>query len=366
MADNFYVRRNNGNEKTGAKTNWAWYFGIFILVLISVSFILPATGFSTGKGNSVYFGKFGKRKIEYGLYPAKSEYANIAEQYYDYYSSMFSSGGLDSQDWIRNMAYSSAFSEILNRYAKLTYAEKSKMAISDREASRYVVENFFKDSDGKFNSEYWKTISQDDKKAVIAEAKDSLTASHFDSDYSKIAKNDKNNQFIFDNLGEARNFNMIFFKGEDAKYLADNAISALNNGDSMENVKQEGQDVVKIENVYRDYSDGTFFPTRSSSGEMGQFLSKIGESKELCDALFSLDAKSAYSSPIEIEDGTWAVIEFDSNQTAEQSESVKGSIEGRIEYLDENDLETKIRTSKLFDDKFSEGYSKLFVGDSNE
>ena len=362
MADKFYVQRNDGNEKTGAKTNWAWYFGIFLLVLISVSFILPATGFATGKSRGIYFGKFGNRKIEYSISQDRtpSLFANIAEQYHERYSSMYSQAGSGSLDLARYSGYSEAFSAVLEHYAKLYYVEKSKLDISDKEATQFILKNYKSSESGKFNADWWKRLPQETKKLVREDAKDSIAVSHFDEDYSKIKDNSANLDFVIANLGEAKNFNMIFFDGDDAKSAAEGAIAKLNSGESMESVKAEGKDVIKVENTYKNYIANSFYPTRSSFGEMGALLSKIDSDTALRDGLFSLGLKSIYPDPIEISDGKWAVVEMDSLQTPEQSEVIKGSIEGRIKYLDSGDFSARIRKSPLCDDKFSDGYFKLF------
>jgi hypothetical protein len=80
--------------------------------------------------------------------------------------------------------------------------------------------------------------------------------------------------------------------------------------------------VIKIENMCKNYSDGTFYPTQPSSGEMGEFCGIVKSDKELRDSLFSLEKGSAYSEPIALSGGSWAVVKFDSEQTDEQKKAI--------------------------------------------
>ena len=67
MADSFYVKKVNDNGKKKAKHNIAWVIGCVVLILISITFILPSTGLMGLQRTKFVFGKFGYKEIDYSM-----------------------------------------------------------------------------------------------------------------------------------------------------------------------------------------------------------------------------------------------------------------------------------------------------------
>ena len=78
--------KSHNEKKPHKKKSFAWWAGVIVLILISITFILPATGISSlFVDSSIEFGSYGGEPIEY---------ANGSDMYNQYSSLYMQYGGL--------------------------------------------------------------------------------------------------------------------------------------------------------------------------------------------------------------------------------------------------------------------------------
>ena len=103
--------KSHNEKKPHKKKSFAWWAGVIVLILISITFILPATGISSlFVDSSIEFGSYGGEPIEY---------ANGSDMYNQYSSLYMQYGGLmDSASLLQQAYYSTVVFEALTQKAE--------------------------------------------------------------------------------------------------------------------------------------------------------------------------------------------------------------------------------------------------------
>ena len=356
MPQNKNDKEKNPKKKSSQKKSIGWIIGVVVLILISITFVLPATAFSGSGSSAVQFGKYNGKSIELTY---DSYFYYQLQNYYNYYVQQY--GEETANNYSYNIYYSAYQSAVLHQ-AIMEKAEKAGIKVTDKQVSDAVVSSgYYSDGTNKFSQEIYGKATEMQKKQIVAWIKESLPAEAVTSAYAagKVSKNET--AFISSLSTEARNFEYIAITGtmypdEDAKaYLAEHqdlfqtvaftratyatseeataAVAAIAQGqktmeeavaESIDSSKDEGG---KIAQIFRFALDSYLSSTSSESSaeifaaEKGSLVGPVKTSEGY--TLFYIDeaAKNADS-----EDAT-ALLAVKSYITQNDSEVMKAFLE---------------------------------------
>lgn len=199
-----------------------WVFGIVVLILISLGFVLPATGFSTLKDTSIVFGKYDGKKIE--LKNGNFFYYQL-QNIANYYAEQ-NGGNLPSTAYFQ--IYYTAFQNAVVYEALNDMADKAGVkASSDAVADGIVSSGYWNNSDGQFDTERYNAASKSDKEYIRSYVAMSLPFQSVESDIASAKISTAETEFIETLNSDTRSFEYIVIDSN--AYGNDEAIAYANN-----------------------------------------------------------------------------------------------------------------------------------------
>ena len=128
-----------------------WIIGVVVLILISVTFVLPTTVFSTNNGQKIVFGSYNGEEIAF--IPSYDNY------FYNQLSALAQSYGLTQQNAMQ--VYSQAFYSTVLKTALSQMAETAGITATDRTVSDALISSgAFNDENGRFDRSLYDNVSQ--------------------------------------------------------------------------------------------------------------------------------------------------------------------------------------------------------------
>lgn len=207
-------------EKVAAKKSKksiAWWAGVVVLILISITFVLPATGIGAlFSEDSIVFGKYNGEKIEYkpGNYFG-NQVNSIAAQYESLdMSSLYS---------VWYQAYqSTVLQTALNQAAK-----KAGIKATEYAANQYILDSgFYSNEDGVFDKEKYDSYTQAQRDSIYNNVYSSIPSMTVANDYSTVRSSDKEKAFVGTMAATGRTFEYVAFGSEN--YPDQDAVNYLN------------------------------------------------------------------------------------------------------------------------------------------
>ncbi|MGN0907184.1 MAG: SurA N-terminal domain-containing protein, partial [Bullifex sp.] len=192
-------------EAKKSKKSLAWWAGVVILILISITFVLPATGIGAlFAEDSIVFGKYNGEKIEYkpGNYFG-SQVNSLASQYDSLdMSSMYS---------IWYQAYqSTVLQTALNQEAA-----KAGIKASDYAVNQYILDaGFYNNEEGVFDKTVYDSRTQAERETVFRNVKDAIPGMTVANDYTTILSSDAEKDYVATVSATGRTFEYIAFGPE--------------------------------------------------------------------------------------------------------------------------------------------------------
>ena len=293
-----------------------WIIGVVVLILISVTFVLPTTVFSTNNGQKIVFGSYNGEEIAF--IPSYDNY------FYNQLSALAQSYGLTQQNAMQ--VYSQAFYSTVLKTALSQMAETAGITATDRTISDALISSgAFNDENGRFDRSLYDNASAMQIEAMRNNLRDTLPAQTVLSDMLSIKTSDAENEFVSALNDTYRSFDYILV--EVATETAANDISAaLASGDTTfeEAVSANSTDAYKSDN-----------------GNMGAVLYHNLESmlmnSEDAAAVFST-AQSEYAAPVQGYSG-WMIFRADS--ASREADTTDEAVLADIKrYISINDAET--------------------------
>ena len=192
---------NGGKSSEGKhkhqKKSIGWIIGVVVLILISVTFILPTTVFSGGSG-AIEFGKYNGEKIEleYGNY-FYNQIASMTAQY--------PMNAINSLQIYAQAYYSTVFETALRQMA-----EQAGIRTTDSTVNNAIIESgYFSNEDGVFDSEVYRNASEIEKSAVRAQVEELLPSQTVLRDITAVKTSDAESSFIASLNENTRTFQYI-------------------------------------------------------------------------------------------------------------------------------------------------------------
>ena len=201
--------KENKPKKKNTKKSLGWIIGVVVLILISLTFILPSTMFYGGSSSAVSFGKYDGKSIDLTY---DSYFYFQLQNYYNYYVSQY--GAETANNYTYNIYYS-AYQSTLVHEALKEKAEKAGIKTTSASVTDAVVNSgFYSDGTNTFSQEIYNQATDMQHKQIVSWMKDSIPTDEVINTYasSKVSKGET--EFISSLSGEARNFEYIALTGE--------------------------------------------------------------------------------------------------------------------------------------------------------
>ena len=152
-------------EAKKSKKSLAWWAGVVVLILISITFILPATGIGAlFAEDSIVFGKYNGEKIEYkpGNYFG-TQVSTLASQY---------------ENVDMNSLYSiwyQAYQSTVLQTALNQEAAKAGIKASDYAVNQYILDaGFYNNEEGVFDKAVYDSKTQAERETVFNNVKEAI------------------------------------------------------------------------------------------------------------------------------------------------------------------------------------------------
>lgn len=299
-----------------------WVFGIVVLILISLGFVLPATGFSTLKDTSIVFGKYDGKKIE--LKNGNFFYYQL-QNIANYYAEQ-NGGNLPNSAYFQ--IYYTAFQNAVVYEALNNMADKAGVkASSDAIADGIVSSGYWNNSDGQFDTERYNAASKSDKEYIRSYVSMSLPFQSVESDIANAKLSKAETEFIETLNSNTRSFEYIVIDSN--AYGNDEAIAYANNNPApfvqigLSIVTYETED--EAEDMLAKLNDGSMKFEDAAATSVDGYASKSGNiglvfkhaldetlasNADASDAVFST-AVGSYAGPYATDSG-YSIFRVDS------------------------------------------------------
>ena len=195
-----FPQQGNTKQKGGKKhqkRSIGWIIGVVVLILISITFILPTTALSGGN-NSIEFGRYNgeKIKLEYGNY-FYNQIASLASQY-----------PMDAANSFQ--IYYQAYYTTVFETALRQMAEQAGITVTDSMVNDAIIQSGqFNNENGTFDPEIYRNASAVEKSAIRTQIEEVLPSQLVLSDIADVKTSDAESQFVADLNGRTRAFEYI-------------------------------------------------------------------------------------------------------------------------------------------------------------
>ena len=299
--------KDGKGKKPHGKKSFAWWAGVIVLILISITFILPATGVtSLFMDTSIEFGRYNGTPIEYanGSYMF-NQYYNLYMQYGSY---------MDSTSLLYQAYYNTVLHEALTQKA-----EEVGFYASEEMINHAIIDSgYYNNADGVFDEAAYNATGVSERTSIYNSARDLVPAQTVSADIATVLSSDAEREFISTMAATGRTFDYVAF--DYTAYPADLAQAYANNNPQPFTVIQTSvlsaasQD--EADSLLDELNaDPALFDTRlSEAGSESQSLcfyelSAIGE--ENVNTLFST-AEGAFAGPFQ-NGSSWEIYRVDAS-----------------------------------------------------
>ena len=201
--------KENKPNKKKTKKSLGWIIGVVVLILISLTFVLPSTLFYGDNSSTISFGKYDGKSIDLTY---DSYFYFQLQNYYNYYVSQY--GAETANNYTYNIYYS-AYQSALVHEALKEKAEKAGIKSTSASVTDAVVKSgFYSDGTNTFSQEIYNQASDMQHKQIVSWMKESVPTDEVINAYasSKVSKGET--EFISSLSADVRNFEYIALTGE--------------------------------------------------------------------------------------------------------------------------------------------------------
>ena len=188
------------DKKPHTKKSWLWWVGVIILILISITFILPATGISTlFMTSSIEFGRYNGEAITYEngsrMY---NQYLNLYMQYGPY---------MDSTSLMMQAYYTAVVATALTQEA-----EKAGLYVSDLMVEQSILDSgYYNDASGNFDQAAYEATGASERVSIYTQVRENLPANTVLSDLTTVVSSQGEKDFVAAIANEGRTFDYVAF-----------------------------------------------------------------------------------------------------------------------------------------------------------
>lgn len=203
-------------ENHHSKKSIAWWAGVIVLILISITFVLPATGISSiFARDSIEFGSYNGERIEY-------KYGNY---FYNQYVNLASAYGSDANN-AYNIWYQAYYNTVLHT-ALTQMAEKAGITAVEKAVNDYILQSgVYNGEDGAFSQSTYESTSSAIREQVYNAAKEDVPSQQVVTDISTVVSSDAEKEFVATIAATGRTFTYAAF--DSASYPDSDAVAYVN------------------------------------------------------------------------------------------------------------------------------------------
>ena len=180
--------QNGKGEKKDRKKHGksiGWIIGVVVLILISLTFVLPTTIFSSGNSSSIEFGRYNGEKIElaYGNY------------FYNQLSAIMASGSVNNQNVMQ--AYQQAYYLTVLETALRQMGKQAGISVTDKMVDNAIVESgYFNDENGNYSSDLYREASAMEKSMLRMQLEETVPAQMAMNDITSVKTSAGEAEFV--------------------------------------------------------------------------------------------------------------------------------------------------------------------------
>ncbi len=196
--------KNEAALKPKHKITIGWVFGMIVLILIAISFVLaPAIQAFVGQGtsNGIVFGKYGKDEIKYA-------YGNYFYDQVQNYANEYS-GSEANQTQALYQIWKSAYDSTVMFTAINQLASKAGIITADEVVKRAIIDSGAYDKDGKFDVQTYQNASAERKTSVENSIRRGLPYQIVIDDVGTVLSSSSEIDYIAEMAGNGRTFRYL-------------------------------------------------------------------------------------------------------------------------------------------------------------
>ncbi len=176
-----------GKDKKKHGKSIGWIIGVVVLILISVTFILPTTVFSVGNSRSIDFGSYNGEKISLEM-----AYDNY---FFNQLNSLSQMYPMSTQNMMQ--LYAQAFYQTVFHTALSQLADTAGITVSDRMLSSGIVNSgLYRDENGAFDMDAYNAASQVEKDALKNQLRSMIPSQVVYQDMTSVKTSNAENEFV--------------------------------------------------------------------------------------------------------------------------------------------------------------------------
>ena len=201
--------KNEKGKKSSKGKSIGWFIGVAVLILISLSFVLPQTMFYDTSSSTNSFGKYNNRSIDLTY---DSYFYYMLQNYYSYYTQLY--GADVAQSYGYNIYYT-AYQSALVHEALAEKAEKAGIQVSDQAIAEQVISSgFYSDGENSYSSEVYKSTDDSQRKVYNKWVREYLTEKAVTDDFGSAKTSKGEDNFISDLSADTKSFEYIVLTGD--------------------------------------------------------------------------------------------------------------------------------------------------------
>ena len=338
--------QNGKGEKKDRKKHGksiGWIIGVVVLILISLTFVLPTTIFSSGNSSSIEFGRYNGEKIElaYGNY------------FYNQLSAIMASGSVNNQNVMQ--AYQQAYYLTVLETALRQMGKQAGISVTDKMVDNAIVESgYFNDENGNYSSDLYREASAMEKSMLRMQLEETVPAQMAMNDITSVKTSAGEAEFVSAFNDNVKAFEYItvdynaypdadataYAEANGAPFTAmDLSIITLPSEDAAASLLEA------IQNGERTFEDAAAADSsdqwRTANGAMGQMLYFEIQNMLMdpvgADTLFA-SAQGDITGPLQ---GWTGYILFRADSAASSPDYSDGAVLSKVKsYISANDAET--------------------------
>ncbi|MFA6845368.1 MAG: SurA N-terminal domain-containing protein [Sphaerochaetaceae bacterium] len=184
-----------------------WWFGIIVLILISISFVLaPAIEAVVGRkqNNGLVFGTYGKEEIKYA-------YGNYFYDQYQNYANQYKSSSDTNQIQTLYQIWKSAYDSTVMYTAVTQMAKQAGIIASDAVVNRKIISGGYYDVDGKFDSATYNKATTEQKASIETSVRRSVPFQIVANDVGSVLSSQGEQEYVAAMADNSRSFEYVTF-----------------------------------------------------------------------------------------------------------------------------------------------------------
>lgn len=190
-------------DKPKVKKTFFWWAGVIILILISITLVLPATGLSALFSKNITFGTYNGEKIEL---------TSDSYLYNQYYNLMMQYGGNNLDFSTMYQIWYQAYYSTVQHIALSQMAKDAGIIAVDKTTNNLILASgYYNNGDGVFDSELYNATDKGTRDSVYNSAKEQVPSMQVVNDIITIISSDAEKDFVTDLSASGRSFDYVSF-----------------------------------------------------------------------------------------------------------------------------------------------------------